>query len=153
MPHSPRALQRFHPLGRSRSATLFRPRRSLQTTDLGIPNRLYRPNPHLANRPPQHSQQLMAQNQPARPLRQSKLDTARHGSQLLSLGPRLLPLQLAPAPARSGLVGQIHNDAFRGAGFGVSVWGLGGVLLLFVSGVGLAGEVGVVGDERLQRRV
>ena len=92
----------------------------------------------------------MAQDQPPRPLRQPKLDPTGNRSQFLSLGPRLFPVQLAPTPARSGVVGEIHNDAFRGAGFGTSVRGRGGVFLLLVSGVGLFGEAGVVGHEGLQ---
>lgn len=150
LPHRPCPFQRFHPLGRSRPATLLRRGRPLPTSDLGLPNRLHRASPDLARRPPRHRRERMAQNQPPRPLRQSELDTARHRPQLLRLGTRLFPLQLALAPARSGLVGEIHNDAFRGAGFGAGVRSPGGVLWLLVSGVGMVGEAGVVGDEGLQ---
>ena len=150
MPHSPRAFQRLHSLGRRRPQPLFRPRRPLQTTDLGLPHRLLRSNPHLAHRPPQRRQQRVAKSQPPRPLRQPKLDTARHRPQFLRLGTRLLPFQFAPTPARSGVVGEIHDDAVGGAGFGASVRGFGGVLLLFVSGLGLAGQFAVVGYEGVQ---
>ena len=92
----------------------------------------------------------MAKSQPPRPLRQSKLDTACHRPQFLRLGTRLLSFQLAPTPARSGVVGKIHHDAFGSARFGASIRGLGGVLLLLVSGMGLAGQFAVVGYEGVQ---
>ena len=48
------------------------------------------------------------------------------------------------------MVGEIHDDALGGTGFGISVRGFGGILLLSVSRLGLAGQFAVVGYEGVQ---
>lgn len=47
------------------------------------------------------------------------------------------------------MVGEVHDDAFGGAGFGAGVRGRVRVFWLLVSWVGMVGKAGMVGHEGL----
>lgn len=121
-------------MGCSRTRRILWSKRNIPRACMVLPHRGHRTNYPVALRT-QQEEEHRPKNQPPRPLWQPQLDPTSHRSELLRLGSRLLYLQLRHPQEGNGMVGQVHHDPERGAGFGIGIWFGGGVLWVCVPGL------------------